>query len=263
MAEAHAEHGFHQAVPRAHLNDTMTHLSPVATPCPSRALPGAVAIQPPERFAAFVLGDAFPCLGARSAFHTGRVHMGCYGRLGCDESWQLQSLCDALAAFSAAYPDPGTVPVTCVALFDDDVVDEQDFEQRLWRHLQALHRCDRRDFGWAPGVSQDPDAADFSFSVAGRAFFLVGLHPHASRLARRAPVPSIAFNFHEQFEQLRASGKYDKMQCLIRGRDLALQGTVNPVLSHFGEASEARQYSGRAIDADWGCPFRPGGPHAR
>jgi len=210
-----------------------------------------------------VLDDAFPCVGARAAFNAGRAHLASYGRLGGDEPVQLQALCDALAVFSAAYPDPGLAPVTCVALFDDDVLDEPDFERRLWRHLQALHRCDRRDFAWASGVGQDPGAVDFSFSIAGRAFFLVGMHPQACRLARRAPLPSIAFNFHGQFEQLRSSGKYDKLQQVIRSRDVALQGSVNPMLSRFGEASEARQYAGCAVDADWACPFSAGGPHGR
>jgi FPC/CPF motif-containing protein YcgG len=127
----------------------------------------------------------------------------------------------------------------------------------------ALHRCDRRDFNWAPGVSSDPAAADFSFSIAGRAFFVVGLHPHASRLARRAPMPCIAFNFHDQFVQLRASGKYERLQRLIRARDVALQGDANPVLAGFGEASEARQYAGRALGADWACPFQAGVPRGR
>ncbi len=215
---------------------------------------------PGHNLEAFVQDAAFPCLGARSAFNTGRVHMGRYGRLGDERALPLQSLCDALAAFSKAYPDPGELPVTCIALFDDDVADEQDFERRLWRHLQALHRCDRRDFNWAPGVSSNPASADFSFSIAGRAFFVVGLHPHASRLARRAPAPCIAFNFHDQFVQLRASGKYDRLQRLIRARDVALQGDANPVLAGFGDASEARQYSGRAMGAEWSCPFQAGVP---
>jgi len=225
--------------------------------------PSLVALQRSARLEAFVLADSFPCLGARSAFHTGRAHTASFGRLGDDEILPLQALCDALASFSAAYPDPGEAPVTFIAMFDDDVGDEQDFERRLWRHLQGLHRCDRFDFDWAPGVSSDPQSPDFSFSIAGRAFFVVGLHPHASRMARRAPMPCIVFNFHDQFEQLRASGKYDKMQRVIRGRDVALQGHANPVLSRFGEASEARQYAGRAVGADWGCPFRPGVQHGR
>jgi FPC/CPF motif-containing protein YcgG len=54
---------------------------------------------------------------------------------------------------------------------------------------------------------------------------------------------------------LKASGKYQSMQGAIRTRDVALQGSVNPVLSRFGEASEARQYSGRAVGDGWKCPF--------
>ena len=49
------------------------------------------------------------------------------------------------------------------------------------------------------------------------------------------------------------------MQQLIRGREFALQGTINPMLSNFGEQSEARQYSGRAVDADWNPPFKVSG----
>ncbi len=230
---------------------------------PAFMLCDAEPTRPEQRFEAFVQDDAFPCVGARSAFNTGRAHIASYGRLGSDDRPQLQSLCDALAAFSIAYPNPGEALATCIALFDNDVGDEQDFEQRLWRHLQALHGCDRRDFDWALGVSKDPESSDFSFSIAGRAFFVVGLHPHASRLARRAPVPTLAFNFHNQFERLHASGKYETMQRVIRGRDVALQGNTNPMLSRFGEASEARQYSGRLMESDWLCPFRPGESHGR
>jgi FPC/CPF motif-containing protein YcgG len=63
------------------------------------------------------------------------------------------------------------------------------------------------------------------------------------------------FNPHEQFERLRADGKWKHMQETIRERDVQLQGTINPMLSDFGERSEARQYSGRAVDEDWRAPF--------
>ena len=32
---------------------------------------------------------------------------------------------------------------------------------------------------------------------------------------------------------------------------------AGPLLARFGEGSEARQYSGRAVTADWRCPFSP------
>lgn len=211
-----------------------------------------------ERIKAFVLGATFPCVGARSAINSQRAMYGSFGSLGCDEPVHLQALCESLMGFSMAYSEPGDVPVTYMALFDDDVCDEVDFERRLWRHLQLLHSIDRRDFVWAHDVSDDPDSPEFSFSIAGRAFFIVGLHPNSSRISRRAPMPCLAFNFHDQFELLRASGKFEKMQRAIRLRDVALQGNANPALKSFGEASEARQYSGRSVEDHWHCPFRPG-----
>jgi FPC/CPF motif-containing protein YcgG len=225
---------------------------------PESACPLVVDPVALEHVKAYVMDASFPCVGARSAFNTGRTRFGSFGSLGMDSSSELQSLCDALAEFSSAYPQPCEAPVTFMALFDADVGDEADFEQRLWRHLQLLHGLDRHDFAWAPGVSSDPAACDFSFSIAGRAFFIVGLHPNASRLSRRAPVPCLAFNFHDQFQLLRGSGKFEKMQRSIRARDIALQGSANPVLKSFGEASEARQYAGRSVGSDWRCPFVPG-----
>jgi FPC/CPF motif-containing protein YcgG len=215
-----------------------------------------------EQVKAYVMDPPFPCVGARSAFNTGRTQFGSFGSLGKDQPDHLAALCDALAGFSGTYPEPCEAPVTFMALFDADVDDEDDFERRLWCQLQLLHGMDRHDFAWAPGVSSDPAACDFSFSIAGRAFFIVGLHPHSSRISRRAPVPCLAFNFHDQFQLLRASGKFQKMQRSIRARDIALQGSPNPVLKSFGEASEARQYAGRSVSSDWHCPFAPGAPDA-
>jgi uncharacterized protein len=45
------------------------------------------------------------------------------------------------------------------------------------------------------------------------------------------------------------------MRRAIRARDVALQGDINPNLADMGERSEARQYSGRAVDDAWRCPF--------
>ncbi|WP_353506577.1 MULTISPECIES: YqcI/YcgG family protein [unclassified Variovorax] len=52
-----------------------------------------------------------------------------------------------------------------------------------------MHEIDRdRGNVWDARVSSDPAREEFSFGVGGRAFFVVGLHPNASRLARRAPI---------------------------------------------------------------------------
>jgi FPC/CPF motif-containing protein YcgG len=206
---------------------------------------------------AFIADKSFPCVGAKSALNKDRMRMLRLGTMASPDS--TRALWEALVKYAQEFPNPGSVPVSFVAVFDDAVADEAEFETLLWQQLQALHDHDH-DMGivWDRSVSSDPSKVDFSFSVGGRAFFVVGLHPGASRLARRTPAPCIVFNFHNQFESLKASGKYAGMQDAIRTRDTALQGSVNPVLARFGESSEAVQYSGRATEGEWKCPF-----HAR
>lgn len=196
------------------------------------------------RFKAFVGSAAFPCVGAKSALNRGRMAFGLYEKLA--DAGDAARLCEQLADFSRQFPQPGTDPVSYVAMFRQPVANEDDFHRRLWTHLQAMHDFDSASHPWDAAVSPDVDDKQFSFSIASRAFFVVGLHPQASRLARQAPFPCLVFNFHDQFEAMRQDGKYDRLQAAIRARDVALQGEINPVLARFGEASEAHQYSGRA-----------------
>jgi len=167
------------------------------------------------------------------------------------------ALCEQLGGFSRRHPTPGAEPVSFVAMFRQPVANEDEFHDKLWRHLQAMHDIDADSNPWDASVSSDPADKSFSFSVASRAFFVVGLHPKSSRMARQAPFPCLVFNFHDQFEAMRANGRYDALQNAIRQRDIALQGSINPVLARFGEGSEAAQYSGNVGRAANVCPFRP------
>ena len=63
------------------------------------------------------------------------------------------------------------------------------------------------------------------------------------------------FNPHAQFGRLRGEGRFRRIQQAIREREIAVQGSLNPNLADFGERSEARQYSGRAVEEEWRCPF--------
>ena len=83
-----------------------------------------------------------------------------------------------------------------------------------------------------------------------------GIRAAFDAAARRFAWPALVFNPHAQFERLRRDGQFDRLRDRIRDRDVALQGTINPNLSDFGERSEARQYSGRDTSATaWTCPF--------
>jgi FPC/CPF motif-containing protein YcgG len=146
---------------------------------------------------------------------------------------------------------------TFVAIFERPrETNELQFENLFWQQLRRLHTLDAGQFGWDPNVRSDPADPHFSFSFAGQALYVIGLHANSSREARRFPWPALVFNPHEQFERLRADGKWKRMQETIRARDLELQGSINPMLSDFGVESEARQYSGRAVEDNWQAPFK-------
>ncbi|HEV7588637.1 MAG TPA: guanitoxin biosynthesis heme-dependent pre-guanitoxin N-hydroxylase GntA [Longimicrobium sp.] len=202
-------------------------------------------------FEAFVNDPAFSCLGARAALRHDAYRFGAYGRMGSPEA--TAALARDLAAFAREDGD-GEFATFVAAFVDPAPVDEADFEGRLWAQLRALHAADP-ERAWDGAVSDDPADPSFSFSFAGHAFFIVGLHPESSRLARRFGWPVLVFNPHAQFQRLRADGRYGRLREAIRGREMVLQGSLNPNLGDFGESSEARQYSGRAVEPGWTCPF--------
>lgn len=132
------------------------------------------------------------------------------------------------------------------------------FETYLWQRLTALHVIDRRDFQWDSSVDSDPESPHFSLSIGGKGFFVVGLHPNASRASRRFHYPALVFNLHAQFERLRDEGRYEQIRSKTIQRDIALDGSPNPMLARHGNGSAAAQYSGRQVDRNWKCPFRHG-----
>lgn len=195
----------------------------------------------------------YPCLGAKSALHTHQYRMGMYGLMG--EEATTAALGEDLKIYIQETIAAGSQYMSMIAVFTDRVHSELDFEKRLWMQLQKLHDSEKPEQPWDPAVGSDPEKNDFSFSFNGTAFFIVGLHPHSSRKARRFGFPAMAFNLHRQFEQLRELDNYEKMKQTIRGREINYDGSFNPMLSDHGEGLEAPQYSGRKVDKTWKCPF--------
>ena len=214
-----------------------------------------------------------PCVAARASFNTNGYRFGLYAPLGTPEATaglaadlerfalgrpaadgaRGEAAADRsdFASFIAVFDAPGSPVAPPPAAPGEDP--ELAFERGLWAQLRALHEADGE--AWDPATSPDPTHKDFSFSFAGRSFYLIGMHPGASRPARRFPRPAIVFNLHAQFERLRELGKYEKMRDVIRARDTKQTGSVNPMVEDFGRRSEAVQYSGRVADAAWRCPF--------
>jgi uncharacterized protein len=239
----------------------------VRTSHPTESRPADEEIK--ASFTAFVADPAFPCLGAKAALNSGSQIVRVYQELGTNEC--ATELARDLKAFIFSEVRRTNAFASFVAMFREPrALTEKKFEELLWSTLQQLHLIDAVRHTWNSTVSSDPANARFAFSFASEPLYVVGLHGGSSRRSRRFTWPTLVFNPHEQFDRLRHDGNWTKMQESIRRRDIALQGCTNPMLRDFGEQSEARQYSGRAVDAGWsprfnvsdgesakdgGCPF--------
>ena len=207
------------------------------------------------RFADFVRDQRFPCVGAKAALHKGGMRFV----VGRDfrSAWDDLRIIPALLKIAKGYAADPIPFQSLVVLFEDGAPDDEaGFEALLWERLQSLTDKDE----WLgqpadPRVGHDPQDPHFAMSFGGQGFFVVGLHPQASRPARRSDRPALVFNLHDQFERLRADQRYEPLRAKILERDSALAGSVNPMLARHGQISAARQYSGRAVDEAWTCPF--------
>lgn len=217
--------------------------------CPSNGIALAT------RFREFIQEREYPCVGAKSAL--GRNQMTAYVGNSLLSAWDDVALVNELIEFADEYRKTKTMFRTFVAFFPNTPeMDEQKFETALWDRIQSLQAKDEwLGQTYDPSVSPDPASPDFSLSFGGMSFFVVGLHANASRPARKFDVPTLVFNLHDQFERLRASGRYEKLRETILSRDETLAGSVNPMLARHGEKSEAAQYSGRIVGPDWECPW--------
>jgi len=116
--------------------------------------------------------------------------------------------------------------------FDDAPISEEEFEKNLFSVLEPHRRGDE----YFHGSSR---------------LFVVGMHPSASRKARRFPLNSMVVNLWEQFETLK---NYQSLVNTIRDRDIEYSGSVNPMAAKHGDNFEEIQFSGRDNPDDWKIP---------
>lgn len=212
----------------------------------------------PNRFVhaqlrAMVLDPAFSCIAGRSALKNGDCRFGFYPEMATEAA--TLGLGRDLRRFVVEQTQMGDVLSTFFASFAGPCVSTEDaFEALLWKQLQMLHDAEADFEPWDPAASSNPDDASFYISLAGRAFFIVGLHAASSRFTRRFAWPTLVFNAKFLFERLHETNQFSKFQEIIRKREMRLQGDLNPNV-HDIERSVVRQYSGRRAEDDWRCPF--------
>lgn len=208
-----------------------------------------------EEIKSFVLQKNYPCVAAIRSVKHRDYRVGVYSKFGTGESGR--ALRRDLQDYLVEQKRTGSTYLTYWAVFDAAPValTETDFEVGLWRELSHLTSAEQRARDWGDNVS-DPEQPGFCLSIDGTAFFVVGLYPGSSRVARRFSRPALVFNTLEQFENLERSGEYEPMKRAIRARDVKLQGSVNPMVAQHGDKWEAIQFSGRANPSTWKCPFQ-------
>lgn len=235
---------------RAH-NGNLNVISPML-----RTNNDTLAAESVRQFHKMIQRSDFPCVGAKSALAQGSLSI--VQARNIQSAWNDLQIHRDLMVWSEKWRDDPEGLRSLVIIFEGPLdLDEAQFESAMWERLQSLadkdhwlgQRLDRK-------VSADPDDPHFSLSFGGEAYFAVGLHPTASRPARRFAQPAIVFNLHSQFERLREEGRFERMRERIMARDIELAGTPNPMLADHGTGSSARQYSGRAVGPEWSCPFR-------
>jgi len=212
-------------------------------------------------FEEFVRDPLFPCVGAKAALSKKQMTFVVARNIKSalddfDIHAAVRGLVDKYRKNRAPFR-------SLAVIFQRDLtLDELQFEYHLWERLQTLSDID----DWLgqekdARVAHDPNHPEFSLSFGGEAFFIIGLHPQASRPARRFVRPTMVFNLHDQFESLREANQYEKLRASILDRDVKIAGNVNPMLAKHGEVSAARQYSGRAVESGWKCPYQRAGAH--
>lgn len=208
-----------------------------------------------KEYLGYVGNENFPCIAARAA--VAREHVRCItaGNMACPRQDKL--VLEFLYDFVDEYRNSGKPFHSAAIIFEDTVIhSENEFDVLLWQRLQALSSLDAQAYPYDPRVSADPAAGEFSFSIKSEAFFIIGLHPMNTRPGRRFSYPTIVFNPHAEFQRLRVTGQYEKIKHIVRKRDLAYSGSVNPMLDDFGNTSEALQYSGMKYEPSWQCPLK-------
>ncbi len=205
-------------------------------------------------FHSFISDALFPCVAAKDALSKDNIQIYIAQHIACPAD--DEGILAFLYTFTDAYRVVEKGFHSAAIIFEQpENMSEDIFDNFMWQRLSALKILDEKNYQHDARVSNDPNSPNFSFSVKEEAYFILALHANNSRPARKFKYPTLIFNPHAQFEAMKTTNRYEKMKAVVRKKDMALAGSINPMLSNFGEASEVFQYSGKQYDNNWQCPL--------
>lgn len=190
-----------------------------------------------------ILQNNFPCIMAKAIAQKGFFKTFSIPNLNKES---VEVALKKLQSFVSEMKSRNEKLSSCaVVIQDENLVDFESFEKSFWSFLKEMNSLDKKTYKPDPTVDADPTSSNFSYSIKEESFFIIALHPKSPRWARRFSYPTIVFNPHKQFTELRKKGTFNKIRDLIRVKDKLLQGTENKMLKNFGEKSEVYQYLGK------------------
>jgi FPC/CPF motif-containing protein YcgG len=199
-----------------------------------------------------VLSENFSCIGAKASIKNSKYQFFLLEKMATKIS--TRKLYELLQEFAEMRLEIDKRFASFIVCFENHPnITPAQFEYLLWKQLKMLHQID--EFAWDNRVSNDIHDPFFSFSVAGEAYFIVGMCPGHPRKCRDFYYPALVFNSHNQFKYLKEINLFEKIQRTVRLREIQYSGSVNPNLINFSKQSEAIQYSGLKASDDWQCPF--------
>ena len=208
-----------------------------------------------KEYKSFLRDKDFPCVAAKAALAKDHINYFVADHMSCSKD--DTEILHFLYKFIDRYREATTPFYSAAVIFKGPTVpNEEAFEVFLWQRLQALSDLDAALYPYDKRVSNNPLSPQFSFSLKSEAFFIIGLHPGSKRHARQFTYPALIFNPHAEFEKLRHTDSYEKMKNIVRKKDIEYSGSVNPMLTDFGTASDLYQYSGKIYSKDWQCPLK-------
>lgn len=206
-----------------------------------------------EAFLTKIASAHFSCIGGKTALAKKNITVNSFPALADHHS--TQELYKALARFVIRLNQRGEELLTFVACFESPSDPSQEtFTSLLWQQLKMLNDIDEAP--WDKAYSPDTESAQFAFSLAGEAFFVIGGYPSSERASRQFKRPFMVFNAHQQFQQLRKKQLFTRYQKQIRQREKHFHGSMNPNIEFYDHLSEARQYPGDKATLNWRCPVQ-------
>lgn len=156
----------------------------------------------------FVLDYKHPCIVAQILAKQKNIEFDIFSKM--ESSLTAQKLLNNIGEFIENNDFEDGNFKSYVAVFpDEDFKSEESFENALWQLLSFVNLYDKEP--WDPSVSKNREDCNFSFSINGNAFYIVGLHAQSPITARQTRYPILVFNLHRQLKKLRKPQLYKKL----------------------------------------------------